>query len=187
MEVQHIKAVAAAIPDERWRLAFQLVAAYGLRPEELQHIDHRGDHLFCRYRKVASRGTTAPRPLRLLPCDEWAAGWDLLSRYRPERLPPLREGASANGLLVYLNRRPLWRELRALYSDHGEKLVLYSLRHAYAHRAHVELGLAPKVAAALMGHSVQTHLASYSRWIGDDVVDAALGQAAANWQKRQQG
>ena len=60
----------------------------------------------------------------------------------------------------------------------------YSLRHAYAHRAHVDLGLAPKIAAALMGHSVQTHLASYSRWIGDDVVDAALAQAAVHWDKQ---
>lgn len=186
MEVPHIQEMAAAIPDDRWQLAFQLVAAYGLRPEELQHLQHRGDHLFCTYRKVASRGRTAPRVLRLLPCDAWAEEWDLLRRYRPDRLPPLRPGEGANGLLVYLNRRPLWRELRAAYSEKGEKLVPYSLRHAYAHRAHVELGLAPKVAAALMGHSVQTHLASYSRWIGDEVVEAALGQAATNWGKRQQ-
>lgn len=183
MAVEHIRAMAAAIPDERWRLAFMLTAAYGLRPEELHHIQHRGTYLHCSYRKVASRGSTAPRALRLLPCDGWAAEWDLLSRYRPDRLPPLRHGGAANGLLVYLNRRSLWRELRTLYSEQGEKLVPYSLRHAYAHRAHVDLGLAPKIAAALMGHSVQTHLASYSRWIGDEVVDAALAQAAVHWDK----
>jgi hypothetical protein len=33
--------------------------------------------------------------------------------------------------------------------------------------------LPPKVVAAAMGHSVQTHLAAYSRWCGDDVVDDA--------------
>lgn len=186
METEHIRAMAAAIPDDRWRLAFMLTAAYGLRPEELQHLQHRGDHLHCSYRKVASRGRTAPRALRLLPCDGWAAEWDLLNRYRPDGLPPLRPGEGANGLLVDLNRRPLWRELRSLYSEKGEKLVPYSLRHAYAHRAHVELGLAPKIAAALMGHSVQMHLASYSRWIGDEVVvDAALAQAATHWERHQ--
>ncbi|MEB3349607.1 MAG: hypothetical protein VKO00_06270 [Cyanobacteriota bacterium] len=25
-----------------------------------------------------------------------------------------------------------------------------------------------------MGHSIQTHLAAYSRWCGDDVVDESL-------------
>jgi antitoxin StbD len=37
--------------------------------------------------------------------------------------------------------------------------------------------LPPKVVAAAMGHSVQTHLAAYSRWCGDDVVDDAFAKA----------
>jgi hypothetical protein len=28
-----------------------------------------------------------------------------------------------------------------------------------------------------MGHSVQTHLAAYSRWCGDDMVDDAFAKA----------
>jgi hypothetical protein len=56
--------------------------------------------------------------------------------------------------------------------------VPYSCRHGYAHRAHVICDLPPKVVAAAMGHSVQTHLAAYSRWCGDDVVDDALTKAA---------
>jgi integrase len=38
LEVKHILALVRAIPDARWRYAFQLMAAYGLRPEELQHL-----------------------------------------------------------------------------------------------------------------------------------------------------
>ena len=38
--------------------------------------------------------------------------------------------------------------------------------------------LPPKVVAAAMGHSVETHLAAYSRWCGDDVVDDAFAKAA---------
>jgi integrase len=69
-------------------------------------------------------------------------------------------------------------ELKREYEARGEKLVLYSCRHAYAHRAHLICDLPPKVVAAAMGHSVQTHLAAYSRWCGDDVVDDAFDQAA---------
>jgi integrase len=181
IEVRHILEMVDDIPDPRWRLAFQLVAAFGLRAEELRHLERRGDQLHCSYRKVASRGSTAPRNLRLLPCDEWAAGWDLLNRFDPERMPPLRAGESGEALATYLKRRRRWQELRNTYTSMGEKLVPYSLRHAYAHRAHVVLGLAPKVAATLMGHSVQTHLAAYSRWCGDEVVDAALTQAGIQW------
>ena len=32
--------------------------------------------------------------------------------------------------------------------------------------------------AAAMGHSLETHLAAYSRWIGDDEVDAAFERAS---------
>ncbi|MFN9622583.1 MAG: hypothetical protein ACK587_07100 [Cyanobacteriota bacterium] len=128
------------IPDPRWRLAFQLVAAFGLRPEELRHLERRGDQLPCSYRKVASRGSTAPRNLRLLPCDEWAAGWNLLNRFHPERMPPLRAGESGEALATYLRRRRRWQGLRNTYTSMGEKLVPYSLRHACAHRAHVVLG-----------------------------------------------
>ncbi len=70
-----------------------------------------------------------------------------------------------------------WQHLRQQYETQGEKLVLYSCRHGYAHRAHVICDLPPKVVAAAMGHSVQTHLAAYSRWCGDDVVDDAFAKA----------
>ena len=177
MAVEHILAMVQAMPDERWRLAFQLIAAYGLRPEEIQHLQMRGGRLWCLYEKVAARGKTKPRPLRLLPCDDWAEAWDLERRFDPGLLPPMRAGHGAQDITQYLRRRSLWQELRREYEAQGEKLVLYSCRHAYAHRAHVICDLPPKVVAAAMGHSVQTHLAAYSRWCGDDVVDDAFAKA----------
>ena len=39
------------------------------------------------------------------------------------------------------------------------------------------LRASPKVVAAAMGHSVETHLAAYSRWCGDDVVADAFARA----------
>ncbi len=56
---------------------------------------------------------------------------------------------------------------------------LNTTRHGYAHRAHLICELLPKVAAAAMGHSLETYLASYSKWCGDDVVDTAFQQAAS--------
>ncbi|MCT0203826.1 hypothetical protein KQ302_01655 [Synechococcus sp. CS-602] len=55
--------------------------AYGLRPEELQHLQVRQGRLWCLYEKVASRGKTKPRVMRLLPCDDWADGWRLEERF----------------------------------------------------------------------------------------------------------
>lgn len=177
LEVEHILALARTLPDPRWRLGFQLMAAYGLRPEELQHLQLRDGRLWCIYEKVASRGKTKPRALRLLPCDDWAADWKLVERYSPDDLPPMRAGFGGNDFGQYLRRRSLWEKLRQEYEAKGEKLVPYSCRHGYAHRAHVICDLPPKVVAAAMGHSVQTHLADYSRWCGDDVVDDAFAKA----------
>ena len=177
LEVKHILALVRAIPDARWRYAFQLMAAYGLRPEELQHLQIRQGRLWCMYEKVASRGKTRPRVLRPLPCDDWADGWRLEERFLTQELPPMQPGLGGGYVGHYLMNRPLWKELRRDYEAKGEKLVPYSFRHGYAHRAHVICDLPPKVVAAAMGHSVQTHLAAYSRWCGDDVVDDAFAKA----------
>jgi integrase len=178
LEVEHILALVRAIPDVRWRFAFQLMAAYGLRPEELQHLQIRQGRLWCTYEKVASRGKTRPRVLRTLPCDDWVDGWRLEERFPAQELPPMQPGLGGGYVGHYLMNRPLWKELRREYEAKGEKLVPYSCRHGYAHRAHVICDLPPKVVAAAMGHSVQTHLAAYSRWCGDDVVDDAFSKAA---------
>jgi hypothetical protein len=77
-----------------------------------------------------------------------------------------------------MRRRRRWQELRQDYEADAEKLGLYSPRHGYAHRAHLICELPSMVAAAAMGHSVETHLAAYSKWCGDDVVDDAFGRTA---------
>ena len=142
LEVGHILALVRALPDPRWRLAFQLMAAYGLRPEELQHLQLRDGRLWCTYEKVASRGKTKPRALRLLPCDDWAANWRLADQFCPADLPPMRSGFYGNDIRQYLHRRPLWNQLRQEYEAKGEKLVPYSCRHGYAH-LHVLASSAP--------------------------------------------
>jgi integrase len=56
LEVEHILALVLAIPDARLRFAFQLMAAYGLRPEELQHLQIRQGRLWCMDERVAMYG-----------------------------------------------------------------------------------------------------------------------------------
>jgi integrase len=184
LAVEDIHALVAEIPDIRWLYAFQMLAASGLRPEELQHLELRGGRLWCTYSKISSRGRTAPRPLRLLPCDSWATEWDLEQGFRPNRLPPLQSGHVAEAMGLYMRQRQLWRELRQSYEAQGEKLVLYSCRHAYAHRAHTLCPMLPtKFVAAAMGHSLETHLAAYTRWIANDEVDDAFARAAQRLQE----
>ncbi len=179
LTVDEILALVEAIPDLKWRYAFQLLSAYGLRPEELQHLEVRNGRLWCTYAKVSSRGKTEPRPLRLLPCDHWAADWHLEDNFCADRLPRMKPGLGADAMGLYMRRRELWQDLRSRYEKQGEKLVLYSCRHAYAHRAHTLCPRLPtKFVAAAMGHSLETHLAAYSRWIGDDEVDAAFERAS---------
>jgi hypothetical protein len=88
-----------AIPDQRWRLCFQLIAAYGLREEEIQHLELRKGRLWCLYEKVAARGKTKPRPLRcplrLIPCDQWAAAWNLEATFSSHLQPPMWLGHGA--------------------------------------------------------------------------------------------
>ena len=147
-QVEHLLTLVKAIPDSRWRFAFQLMAAYGLRPEELQHLQIRQGRLWCMYEKVASRGKTRPRVLRPLPCDDWSDGWSdgwrLEERFPTQELPPMQPGLGGGYVGHYLMNRPLWKELRREYESKGEKLVPYSCRHGYAHRANVICDLPPK-------------------------------------------
>jgi hypothetical protein len=72
----------------------------------------------------------------------------------------MRSGFCGNDIRQCLHRRPLWNQVRQEHEAKGEKLVPYSCRHGYAHRAHVICDLA-----------------AYSRWCGDDVVDDAFAKA----------
>ena len=56
--MDEILALVEAILDPKWRYAFQLLATYGLWPEELKHLELRNGHLLCSYCKISNRGKT---------------------------------------------------------------------------------------------------------------------------------
>lgn len=156
-------------PGERWRFCLQLIAAYGLRPVEVLHLQLKpSGELWCNYIKRSGGGSTRPRALRALH-PEWQEEWCLLERLAStEALPPFGGSGVAEAARKYLSRQAGWKPL----ADQG--FTVYGFRHGYALRAHQSYGLSPRVAARLMGHSVETHIRSYGTWADLDEIDAAL-------------
>lgn len=135
---------------QRWRVAFGLMATYGLR-------DHEA--LLCRVGQVEPyachvlRGKTGPRiALPLYP--EWVQEFGLINGRLPDidtDLDNIKIGKKVSDALgQYLKVKP-WSP--------------YDLRHAYAIRASVGFGYPVKVAADWLGHSPEEHLKTYSHWL----------------------
>ena len=71
-----------------------------------------------------------------------------------------------------LERYQPWRALVA----RNPGLTPYSLRHGYAWRAHCcsTNAMHPRIAAALMGHNVATHLKHYGSWTDEASLESAV-------------
>lgn len=169
---EQIIGVLKGLPNDpagqRWQFVLQLLAAYGLRPVELLHLRLRpDDQLWCVYQKRSGGGVTKPRALRALH-PEWEEEWRLRERLAAcEALPPFGGGV-ADAARRYLVRQEVWRPLA------HAGCTSYGFRHGYALRAHQSYGLSPRVAAALMGHSVETHQRVYGTWTDQETIDAAI-------------
>lgn len=155
----------------RWRFAVQLMAAFGLRPVELMHLRVAPDGVvWCLYEKRSGGGKTQKRQLRALH-PEWAEEWELAKRLdEGEQLPPFGGGV-AEAARRYLMRHVVWQQLAA------KGVTCYGFRHGYALRAHQSYGLSVRIAAALMGHSPETHQRCYGTWTDQKTIDSALEAA----------
>jgi integrase len=153
---------------QRWRFVLQLLAAFGLRPVEVQHLQLRHDgSIWCTYQKRSGGGTTRPRALRALH-PEWEAEWALRERLAAgEAMPPFGGGV-ADAARRYLARQDAWAPLAAA------GITPYGFRHGYSLRAHQSYGLSPRITAALMGHSIETHQRVYGTWADSDTIDGAI-------------
>ena len=157
---------------KRWRFCVQLIAAYGLRPVEVLHLRvEPGGSLRCDYIKRSGGGSTEPRELRALH-PEWEAEWGLKQRLvAGDSLPPFGGGV-AESARRYLIRHEAWQNI-----TNTTGATVYGFRHGYALRAHTAYGLSVRIAAVLMGHSVETHLRHYGRWTDQATIDNALEAA----------
>lgn len=165
----------------RWSFAVQLCAEYGLRPTELFHLRFKGDQLWCMYCKKSGGGTTKPRQLLAAPVldlDGSPLDWRLEQRLRTgEPLPQVVDPSlTGDRMGRFLRRQMIWQQLSAEAEHLGEELVPYSLRHRYSATCHRN-NVPPKYIAEAMGHSLETHLRRYARFVSQGAAAAAFEAA----------
>jgi integrase len=141
-----------SITDPGWRFLAALQATYGLRNHECFGVDY-SEFPIIRVRGGTKTGT---RPVGAVP-PQWAERWDLSKPIYPAAIT-LGEG---------LSNEQLGMKITGFYGR-AMPWSAYNLRHCYARRC-AEVGLAPDVAAQLMGHSLLVHLQIYRAWIGEKV------------------
>ena len=179
---QQIISLIEGEKDEQWKFAYQLMAVYGLRPEELRHLrimeGTAGKELWSIYRKSkgGNKGErTEPRrlnPLFVKDIDGKPINWKLQQRLEiGEKLPPLgQEGAAGMAILTHIKRKSIYKQIKDEALLIGQHAVPYSFRHRYSKESHAN-GIPIANIAASMGHSVEVHLDNYARFAPDGTVD----------------
>ena len=175
---------------KRWTDCLKLMAVYGLRAVELNHLEVRlhdltkKPYLYCTYEKRSGSGVTKKRTLEPLPLknDEGETEeWNLLSRLQAKDIlfPKLSSvNGPAEAMRKYMNANQKgWQSLKALMESRGENLGTYSFRHSYSVRGHF-LGIDGGSMALAMGHSVKMHEQAYD-WSNDEVRSRAFDRARA--------
>lgn len=163
------------IPSEQWKNALKLLMTYGLRREELRHLEPRkhpkhGVQMFCTYRKACGNHRTEPR--WLLPLQPSKAEWGDLAEAIDSgalELPVLNTDTALN---TYLHRLPAWNHFKKQCEKRDEWLRPYVFRDSYSYRAHTH-GLNSNVICKAMGHSLSVHQRHYV-WATEDTVFDAL-------------
>jgi integrase len=177
--------------EHELRLAVGLVGLYGLRPAELAVLEVREGKGYVGHvkRNSSSMGAKAKQP-RLVKAIDVAGregeGERLLQLYASGlvRLP-----RSLRNQIAMVEQKGRFQDVGA---DFGQKLerygpwralvarcpglTPYSLRHGYAWRAHCcsANAMHPRIAAALMGHNVATHLKHYGSWTDEAALEEAM-------------
>ena len=165
------------IPNPSWRLAYGLMATYGLRNHEVFFSD------------LSALAPGGDRVIRVLPTSK--TGEHQVWPFQPEWVErfELQQLGEARGLLppvrTDLRRTTLQqvgRRVAEQFRRYDLPLTPYDLRHAWAVRT-IHIGLPDTVAARMMGHSVAIHTRTYHHWITrrdqQQAVDAALARSRA--------
>jgi integrase len=148
-------------------VAWDCLIAFGLRPAELQGLELKTDDGLPIARvtraKRSSKGSSGPRSVPAVAPEGWPADChELVRRFQEHGLPPGMVAARSPGEVLgqqlgrLMDRQPVEIALPT-------ELTPYGLRHAFALRLGLQLGLHVRESAELMGHSPQVHLSTYGR------------------------
>ena len=162
------------IPNPAWRLAYGLMATYGLRNHEV---------FFCDCSGLARGGD---RVLRVLPTSKtgehqvWPFLPEWVEQFGLERLgddPGVLPAVATD--LRRVSLKQVGQRVAEQFRRYDLPITPYDLRHAWAVRT-IHIGLPDTVAARMMGHSVTIHTRTYHHWITrrdqQQAVDAALSR-----------
>jgi integrase len=157
-------------------VAWDCLAVFGLRPQELIGLELKGGAhglpvAVVTRSKQSSKGATRPRQVPAVPPAEWPPDcYRLLQRWRAHGLPEWSQRATGPGA-------HMTQQLRRLQMP--SDLTSYGLRHAFALRLGLDLGLHVRESAELMGHSPQVHLATYGRRLDGPSLQRKVQQLVA--------
>ncbi|MCP9887749.1 site-specific integrase [Cyanobium sp. ATX 6A2] len=162
------------IPNPSWRLAYGLMATYGLRNHEVFFSD------------LSSLAAGGDRVIRVLPTSKtgehqvWPFQPAWVEQFGLERLggcPQLLPAVCTD--LRRTTLQQVGRRVAEQFRRYQLPITPYDLRHAWAVRT-IHIGLPDTVAARMMGHSVAIHTRTYHHWITrrdqQQAVDAALAR-----------
>ena len=148
-------------------VAWDCLICFGLRPAELHGLELTAEDglTLARVNRVkrSSRGASGARTVPAVPPSGWPLDCHgLLERWKRFGLPMGMVMAPSPGQVLTQQLRRL-RDQKLIETELDHELTSYGCRHAFALRLAQQLGLHPREAAELMGHSPQVHLSTYGR------------------------
>lgn len=164
-------------------VAWDCLIVFGLRPAELKGLvlQQQGQTLVAvvSHEKTNSKGKVGARTVPAVPPAGWPADCHgLLERWQRHGLPAAMVAMPSPG-------ERLAKQLVRLHQQQGAQgslrpqLTPYGMRHAFALRLGVDLGLSVREAAQLMGHSPAVHLSTYGRRLDQPkLLDKVAGLVA---------
>ena len=171
-----IRELVERIPNPGWRLAYGLMATYGLRNHEVFYAD------------LSALAPGGDRVIRVLPTSKtgehqvWPFQPHWVEHFQLERLgvePPALPQVGTD--LRRTTLQQVGRRVAEQFRRYELPITPYDLRHAWAVRT-IHIGLPDTVAARMMGHSVGIHTRTYHHWITrrdqQQAVDAALARSS---------
>ena len=164
-------------------VAWDCLIVFGLRPAELKGLELRqqGRALVAKvaHEKQSSKGKVGARTVPAVPPSGWPADChELLRRWEAHGLPQTLVAMPSPGERLAKQLERLHQQ-KAARGQLRPDLVPYGLRHAFALRLGVDLGLSVREASELMGHSPAVHLSTYGRQLDrPKLLDKVAGLVA---------